>query len=210
MVHIKVCGITLEEDALQIAQTNIWALGFIFVEESPRFINPDKARQIIQNLPVSIIKVGVFRNHSLEDVQFIRSFCSLDLLQLHGEEPPQFCEKLGRGVIKAFGVDVSFDPLLLEDYAKVVDFYLLDSAQKGKSGGLGITFDWDKIKNTKRQVPKPLIVAGGLRKENIVACVRTLQPFAIDLNSGVESAPGKKEAKKLLEIIQILEREVKK
>ncbi len=210
MVHIKVCGITSEEDALQIAQTSIWALGFIFVEESPRFINPDKAHQIIRDLPASIVKVGVFRNHSLEDVQFIRSFCSLDLIQLHGEEPPQFCEKLGRGVIKAFGVDASFDPLLLEDYAKVVDFYLLDSAQRGKSGGLGIPFNWDKIKNIKKQISKPLIIAGGLRKENIVACVQTLRPFAIDLNSGVESAPGKKEVKKLVEIIQILEREVKK
>lgn len=210
MVHIKVCGITSEEDAFQIAQTNIWALGFIFVEESPRFINPDKARQIIWNLPASIVKVGVFRNHPLEDVQLVRSFCSLDLLQLHGEEPPQFCEKLGRNVIKAFGVDESFDPSVLEDYAKVVDFYLLDSAQRGKSGGLGIPFNWDKIKNIKKQVSRPLIVAGGLRKENIVACIQALQPFAVDLNSGVEGAPGKKEVRKLVEIIQILEKEVKK
>jgi len=211
LVRIKVCGITSEKDAVQIAQqTSIWALGFIFVEESPRFVNPDKARQIIRNLPDSLVKVGVFRNHSLEEVQFIRSFCHLDLVQLHGSEPPQFCEKLGKGVIKAFGVDESFDPSQLDAYKEVVDFYLLDSTQNGKSGGLGIPFNWDKIRNIKTPIAKPLIVAGGLRKENIVACIRALQPFAVDLNSGVESAPGKKDIEKLREIIQILEREVKK
>jgi phosphoribosylanthranilate isomerase len=209
-VRIKVCGITSEDDAAQIAQTNVWALGFIFVEESPRFINPEKARQIIRNLPGSVVKVGVFRNHALEDVRFIRSFCALDLVQLHGDEPPQFCEELGKGVIKAFGVDESFDPSELDGYKEVVDFYLFDSAQRGKSGGLGIPFTWDTIKNIKRPIPKPFIVAGGLKKENIVACIRALQPFAVDVNSGVETAPGKKDVKKLTEIIQILEKEVKK
>ncbi|MDI3542754.1 MAG: phosphoribosylanthranilate isomerase [Candidatus Atribacteria bacterium] len=196
MPKVKVCGIKEKSDALLLSELPLWALGFILVEDSPRFIPPDKAKEIVRFLPSWIIKVGVFQNQSVEEVEKLRDFCDFDLVQLHGKESPAFCEKLGKGVIKTFSVGEDFDVAMVEEYLPVVDFLLFDS----KKGGSGLTFPWKKIKGIN--FPKPIIIGGGLREENVWQCLSLLRPFALDLNSGVEVYPGKKDGVKVKRILE--------
>lgn len=196
MPRVKVCGVKEKRDVLLLGEFPIWALGFILVEDSPRFILPEKAKEVVNYLPSRIMKVGVFQNQSVEEVNKLRELCSFDLIQLHGEESPVFCEKLGKGVIKAFSVGEDFDVTMVEEYLPVVDFLLFDS----KKAGSGITFPWEKIKGIS--FPKPIIIGGGLKEENIWQCLSLLHPFALDLNSGVEIYPGKKDPEKVKRILE--------
>ncbi len=186
MPKVKVCGIKEKSDALLLSELPLWALGFILVEDSPRFIPPEKVKEIVCSLPSRIIKVGVFQNQSIEEVEKLRDFCGFDLIQLHGQESPAFCEKLGKGVIKTFSVGEDFNVTIVEEYLPVVDFLLFDS----KKGGSGITF------------PKPIIIGGGLNEDNIWQCLSLLHPFVLDLNSGVEVYPGKKDGIKVKRILE--------
>lgn len=196
MLRVKVCGIKEKSDVLLLSEFPLWALGFILVEDSPRFIPPEKTKEIISSLPSRIMKVGVFQNQSAEEVKKLRAFCGFDLIQLHGGEDPAFCENLGRGIIKAFSVGEEFDTREVEEYLPVVDFLLFD----GKRGGSGMTFPWEKIKGV--DFPRPVIIGGGLREENILQCISLLHPFAVDLNSGVEIYPGKKDPEKVRKILE--------
>ena len=196
MPKVKVCGIKEKSDALLLSELPLWALGFILVEDSPRFIPPEKVKEIVCSLPSRIIKVGVFQNQSIEEVEKLRDFCGFDLIQLHGQESPAFCEKLGKGVIKTFSVGEDFNVTIVEEYLPVVDFLLFDS----KKGGSGITFPWEKIKGIT--FPKPIIIGGGLKEENIGQCLSLLHPFVLDLNSGVEVYPGKKDEIKVKRILE--------
>lgn len=201
-MYVKVCGITSLEDARLIAELGIWALGFIFVPSSPRWVSPDTVREILKKTPSSLLSVGVFQDLPWQEVKKIREFCSLDLVQLHGEESPDCCQKLGKGVIKTFGVDENFRPDSVFEYQKVVDYYLFDTKKGRKSGGQGVPFDWTKIRNCRKV--KPFLIGGGLNQENILACIFQLSPFGVDLNSGVEIAPGKKDPQKVRQIVNKL------
>jgi phosphoribosylanthranilate isomerase len=190
MTRIKICGITNLEDALLAIRLGADALGFIFAE-SPRQITPINAKAIIHNLPPLIKTVGVFVNEDPARIKEIKSFCGLDLLQLHGDESPEICQGLMPYSIKAFRLQNEADIRNIKRYPGVVRAILLDTFQKGKAGGTSKTFDWSLAVKAK-EAGLPIILAGGLGPANIQEAVTTVKPYALDVNSGVEERPGKK------------------
>jgi phosphoribosylanthranilate isomerase len=191
MIRVKICGITNLEDALLATERGVDALGFIFAE-SPRQITPIKATGIIRSLPPLVTTVGVFVNERAEQIMKIVSACSLDLVQLHGEESPEICRDLMPRSIKAFRIQNEKDLIPIESYRGKVRAILLDTFQKGKAGGTGKTFDWSLALIAKK-TGIPIILAGGLGPENIQEAIRNVQPYAVDVNSGIEERPGKKD-----------------
>jgi len=192
-IRIKVCGITRAEDAAAAVALGVDALGFIFAEQSPRFITPDQARGIIADLPPFVTPVGVFVDARRHDVEEIIRFCHLAAVQLHGEESPKYCERVRRHaapcrVIKAFRVHPLLQPEQLLPYAPEVAGFLFDTWRQGQAGGTGEVFDWSRVSSW--HLPRPIILAGGLKPDNVAACLRHLRPFALDVNSGVEHSPG--------------------
>lgn len=201
MVKIKMCGITNREDALLAVELGVDALGFIFAL-SPRQITPSRARRIIQSLPPFVDKVGVFVNHTPEEVVKIAGFCCLTTVQLHGEESPRYCSRLPYKVIKSFLVKNRVPDKIL-DYP--VDACLLDTYYREKKGGTGKVFNWDIAEEVKR-LGAPLILSGGLAPDNVGEAVRKVRPYAVDVASGVEKEPGKKSRKKMQEFIKVVRR----
>ncbi len=191
MVLVKICGITTLKDGIEAANLGASALGFVFYKKSPRFIEAEKAAQIISKLPPFIKTVGLFVNPSAEEIQALLDICPIDILQLHGEESPAFCSKMPRKVIKAFRIKGSetFDEIKKYN----VQGILLDAYQKGTHGGTGKTFNWDIIPKELSNV----ILAGGLSEENIRRAIKAVKPYAVDLSSGVETKPGIKSSTKL-------------
>lgn len=202
--RIKVCGITEQADAQGAVALGADALGFIFTAKSPRNIQPAKARAIIKGLPPFIDAVGVFVDEALEVVDDIRRFCGLTVIQLHGSESPRYCGSLSCRVVKAFGIGPkSLSPEGGPQYASyrgLVAGYLLDTYHEKVSGGTGRPFDWSLLETMRP--PGPLILAGGLNPDNVGAAIRTVRPFAVDVNSGVEIEPGRKDLEKLAAFMQ--------
>ncbi|MBF0510940.1 MAG: phosphoribosylanthranilate isomerase [Candidatus Omnitrophica bacterium] len=206
MVRVKICGLTSELDAARAARAGAWAVGFIFYKKSPRFISPFKAKKIIETLPPFVTPVGVFVNHSPGAVRDIINHCALRVVQLHGDEDPDFCRWLRRSkvkIIKVFRVGEKFDPKTVEDFK--VDAFLFDTDDKQSFGGTGKTFDWKVIEQVKSSNDTPIILSGGLNAQNVIEAVNTLKPYAVDANSGVETSPGIKDAKKMKEFIDIVD-----
>ncbi len=204
MVRIKICGITNREDALKAASLGAWALGFNFYKKSPRFIAPARAKKIIQDLPPFITPVGIFVNQPLGAIRDIIEHCGLGAVQLHGDEDHHFCHRLrryGAKIIKAFRVKPDFDLGILKDFN--VDAFLFDAYKEGEFGGTGTTFDWSLLKDIKGQ-NKPFILSGGLNAQNIIPLVNAMKPYAVDVASGVESEPGKKDHRSMKEFIEIV------
>ena len=201
MVEIKICGITNVSDARITAECGADALGFIFYPKSQRYVVPAKAKEIIQKLPSEIIKVGVFINHEIQEVREIAQFCGLNLIQLHGDESPEYCAQFPlSSLIKAVSCQTEEEIRELRNYP--VAAILMDGRDPGRYGGTGKKSDWRlaiKVKETH-----PLILAGGLNKENIRKAIETVRPQAVDVNSGVEISPGKKDPRKITEIVRIV------
>lgn len=192
--RIKICGITRLEDALHAIGLGVDALGFVFVESSPRYINAVDAKSIIRQLPPFAQTVGLFMNQPAEEVSAIVQKTALNLLQFHGDESVSFCEQFDMPYIKAIPMGGGVNPVeYAAQYSASVGF-LLDSHQKGASGGSGDKFDWDAI---PQGFTKPLILAGGLSVENIESAVRQVKPYAVDVSSGVEATKGVKDADKM-------------
>lgn len=185
---VKICGITRLEDALYAARFRADAVGFVFAD-SPRRITPDQARSITGRLPEKPARVGVFVDSPLEEVVEITDYCGLDLVQLHGDEDPSYCEKLGGSAVKAIPVNGSFDLGRAEEYA--CDTLLLDAKSGSARGGTGRSFDWKKARllDGGRRV----IVAGGLSPDNVAEAVGIARPYGVDVSSGVEVGPGIKD-----------------
>ena len=194
MVKVKICGITNIEDAQAAVYCGAWALGFVFYKQSPRAISPWKARKIISQLPPFVTPVGVFVNQKEGAVKDIARFCGLNTLQFHGDEKPEYCRRFHQYfVIKAFRVKEDFNISSLSEYK--VSAYLFDSHQKGVYGGSGEKFNWDIIAGKK--IDKPVILSGGLNPENVRDAIKFVKPYALDVSSGVEKEPGKKDEKLL-------------
>lgn len=192
MVKVKICGITNYNDAVLAAELGADALGFIFYENSPRYIDFTQAYEICRSLPPFIFKVGVFVNEELDKVHQYIEALRLDRVQLHGDESPDYCKQIKCGqVIKSFRLKDSKDLSKLKDYTNVSAF-LLDAYHPKKLGGTGQTFDWQLAIEAKTY-GCPIILSGGLTPENVVAAIRLVRPYAVDVASGVESSPGKKE-----------------
>ncbi len=204
-IRIKMCGTTNREDALAAVEAGVDALGFIFYEKSPRNINPDVAKIIIEQLPPFVNTVGVFVDRNREDVEEIIRFCGLGYAQLHGQESAKYCEHLARStahcqVIKALRVGGNLQIDDITPYNDHVKGFLLDTYQKGVKGGTGQRFDWSLIQDLKLQ--RDVILAGGLSPGNVQEALTAVRPYALDVNSGVEIRPGQKDHKLIKRFIR--------
>lgn len=184
---IKICGITNIEDASKAVYYGAQAVGFIFHKKSPRYISPSKARRIIEALPPFVEPVGVFVNLKERAVRDILSFTRVRAIQFHGDEDPVYCKRFTQWkIIKALRVDKFFDPLIANKFK--VDAFLFDTYEEDECGGTGKTFNWEILKGAKLE--RPVILSGGLTSENVVEGIKTVQPYAVDVSSGVEKSPG--------------------
>jgi phosphoribosylanthranilate isomerase len=195
---VKICGITLLEDARYCAGAGADFLGFIQYESSPRYIPPAKAREIIDWV-YGPKPVGVFVNATADEVNEAVEAAGFAFAQLHGHETPETCAAIGVPVIKAFSVthDASAEQLLaiMEPYRGVVDYFLLDTHHTSLYGGTGESFNWRLARELSDAVP--LFLAGGLSESNVAEAVQTIRPYALDLSSSVEREPGVKDFDKL-------------
>lgn len=196
MTKIKICGITNLDDALKATEFGADALGFIFAK-SQRQITPLEVKKIVINLPPFIVKVGVFVNYPLEEVKKIEQECKLDILQFHGDESPDYCNNFEM-VIKTFQIKDANSVKKLTKYK--VCAYLLDTYLPYKRGGTGKTFNWQIAKLAKKY--GRIILSGGLKLENILEALKQVKPYAIDVSSGIEKLPGKKDWFKMKEFIK--------
>ena len=196
MVRVKICGITNIEDARASIDAGAHALGFNFYPPSPRYIEPPAARRIIDQLPASILCVGVFVNLPVaEQVKRLASEAGVQAVQLHGDESPEYCQNLkDLFVIKALRVNSEFEPARAARYE--TDAVLLDGFSPVAYGGMGQRFDWSVAMRTRELVEK-LFLAGGLDSNNVAAAIKLVQPYAVDACSGLESLPGRKDMVKV-------------
>jgi phosphoribosylanthranilate isomerase len=191
-VRVKICGITNLDDALAAVEFGADALGFVFFKGSPRYITPEKAREIILSLPPLVTRVGVFVDEKPEEVKRVVGLAGLEVAQFHGSEPPEDCNA-DCELIKAIRVKELSDLGPLDRYN--VTAYLLDTYTPQSLGGTGQMFNWDIAIEAKRF--GRIILAGGLTPENVSGAVVYVQPYAVDVSSGVEASKGKKDHKKL-------------
>lgn len=190
---VKICGITNLEDALACVEFGADALGFNFYAKSPRRVSLERATKILEDVPSSILKVGVFVNEPEQNVKDIAVELGLDYLQFHGDETPSYCEQFATPYWKAFRLKDEKTLELMRKYA--CDYYLVDSFTAQVYGGSGVTANWDLAREAKK-VGK-IILAGGLTPENVAEAIRTVLPDGVDVASGVEEKPGRKDAAKL-------------
>jgi phosphoribosylanthranilate isomerase len=209
MVRVKICGITNSADALAAIDAGANLLGFNFYPKSPRCLAKAEAKKIRSQLPKNVESVGIFVNAPQASVAALCRSLKLDAAQLHGDETPQTVAELARSipVIKAFRVEPDFPLAALDEYSEAFAF-LLDAALTGQYGGTGRTTDWDVARRAAKG--RRIILAGGLKVENVAAAVRIVRPYGIDVASGVESKPGKKDHGRLREFIQEVRRAERK
>jgi len=205
MVRVKICGITNAADALAAIEAGANLLGFNFYEQSPRHIAEADATKIRPQLPKKVEAVGIFVNTPPADVTALCKLLKLDAAQLHGDETPETVAEVSRSVSvwKAFRVEPDFHLKALDEYAEAFAF-LFDAAHTGQYGGTGRTTDWDVAR--RAAIGRRIILAGGLKVENVAAAVRIVRPYAVDVASGVESKPGKKDHGRMREFIQEVRR----
>jgi len=202
VTEIKICGITNREDAYAAVDSGVDALGFIFYKKSPRYVSPEKAKDIIEGLPPVVTKVGVFVNQTVSEVKTIFDFCRLNLLQLHGNESPDYCRDFPAALlIKALSPKPGDDFGILSHYP--VKAFLVDAYDPERYGGTGKTSNWKLAATLSAMLH--LILSGGLQKDNIREAIVTVSPMAVDVNSGVEVSPGKKDHHKIREIVGIIQ-----
>lgn len=199
-MKVKVCGITNYEDAAMAVDQGVDALGFNFFPRSPRYLKPADARSIIRRLPPFVATVGLFVNVAdTRQVSEMAHEAGVQVLQLHGDETPEYCESLAPWpLIKALRVGEDAIQRSLEAYS--VQAFLLDARDDALFGGTGRSFDWSLAKGIQRI--RPIILAGGLRPENVKEAIRTVRPYGVDVCSGVESAPGKKDPDRLMRFMK--------
>jgi phosphoribosylanthranilate isomerase len=199
-MKVKVCGITSYEDAAMAVDQGVDALGFNFFPSSPRFIQPEDADRIIRRLPPFLIAVGLFVNVSRpSQIDETARKAGVQIIQLHGDETPEYCRALaGRPLIKAVRIGAAGVAEKLEEYE--VRAFVLDARDDTLYGGTGRSFDWRLVKDIR--CPRPVILAGGLRPDNVRDAIRMVRPYGVDVCSGIESAPGKKDPGKLTQFMK--------
>jgi phosphoribosylanthranilate isomerase len=198
-VKVKICGITNLPDGMAAVEAGADALGFVFYGQSPRRISVEAAAALIRQLPPFVLKVGVFVN-APEDlvVRAIRE-CSFNLLQFHGDEPPEYCLQFGLMSMKAVRIRDAASLQALRNYP--TDAWLLDAYAPDMPGGTGETFNWN-LALEARGWGRPIFLAGGLTAENVTEAVRRVRPYGVDVSSGIEAAPGRKDHAKVRAFIQ--------
>jgi phosphoribosylanthranilate isomerase len=201
-MKIKICGITNVEDADVAVKTGADALGFVMYRKSPRWVEPAVARSIIAGLPPFVLPVGVFANEEAEKVRTLMDECGFGLAQLHGDESAAYCQNLGRPTLKALRLKDRGTFLALAEFqgrANVRGF-LIDTFSDQSYGGTGQTADWTLAQEMARSAP--VILAGGLNPANVAEAIRMVRPYGVDVSSGVEKSPGKKDHHKLKAFIE--------
>jgi phosphoribosylanthranilate isomerase len=201
-MKIKVCGITNVEDAEGAVRAGADALGFVMYRKSPRFVEPAVARAIVAGLPPFVLPVGVFVNEEAEKVRALIDECGFALAQLHGDESAHYCQNLGRPALKAIRLKDRGGFLALAEFhgrANVRGF-LIDAFSDHAYGGTGQTVDWTLAQEVARSAP--IILAGGLNPGNVAQAVQMVRPYGVDVSSGVEQSPGKKDPDKVKAFIQ--------
>jgi len=197
MTKVKICGIKTLSDAKFAVDYGADAIGFVFAE-SIRNVSKEKARAIVQKLPPFVTTVGLFVNDTAENIKAICRFCGLDAIQLHGNERPALLNKLKDfKTIKAFRIRNEKDISPIRKYKP--DAILLDGYSENKMGGTGTSFDWKIVKSIRTSIP--IIVAGGLTPLNVSRAIKIVKPYGVDVSSGVESGPGKKDKKLIKKFI---------
>ena len=198
MIRVKICGITHVEDALQACACGADALGLVFYPQSPRCVTPEQARAIIRALPPLVTTVGLFVNEEPQRIRQLAEDCGLDVIQLHGDEGAGACDYAPRRSIKALRVKDAASLAGHEEFR--TSALLLDAWVAGAYGGTGECFNWELAAGIARQ--RPVILAGGLTPDNVAAAVRAVRPYGVDVSSGVESAPGRKDSAKVAAFIR--------
>lgn len=196
--RVKICGITSVEDARAAIEAGADAIGLVFAPGSPRQVDLAKAAEIAAAIPPLTGRVGLFVNPTTEEVREAITRCGLDALQFHGEETPEFCGRFGLRSYKAFRLRSEATLQELPTYP--TEAWLLDSYSPAKHGGTGESFNWAWAVEAVK-LGKPVILAGGLKPENVAEAVRQVRPYAVDVSSGVESSPGKKDREKMRRFI---------
>jgi len=199
MTRIKICGITREQDMHAAVNSGADAFGLVFYEKSPRHVGLQQAAQIVRAAPPFVTVVGLFVNPAAEYVREVLARVSLDAVQFHGEEEPEFCAQFGKPYLKAVRVKVGVDLIQYAARYSGAQGLLLDAYLEGTHGGTGESFDWALI---PRGLPLPVILSGGLHAGNVAAAIEQVRPYAVDVSSGVESAKGIKDAAKIAAFIK--------
>ena len=192
--RVKICGITRPEDALEAILHGADAIGLVFYPQSPRYVTPLQAAEIVKKIPAFITVVGLFVNAEASEISDILSAVHLDLLQFHGDETPMQCRQFSRPYMKA--IRVKSDTNLVQYAADYADAkaLLLDAFAEGVPGGTGQVFDWKLI---PQNLELPVVLAGGLNAENVAQAISVVQPYAVDVSGGVEASKGIKDAAKI-------------
>jgi phosphoribosylanthranilate isomerase len=198
MTRIKICGITNVDDALCAARLGADALGFIFYPGSKRYIEPEKAASVISKLPPYITTVGVFVNQGAEDIGAVKERTSIDIVQLHGDETPEFCGSLPYRAVKALRLKERSDVHKVELYP--VQAILFDKYSDEAYGGTGERFEWVWLRDLNTS--KNVILSGGLGPDNVAEAIQTVKPYAVDVSTGEEDAPGRKSEEKMRKFIE--------
>ncbi len=203
-LFVKICGITSLEDARAAVEAGADALGFVFWQMSPRKVDPARAAAISRELPPFVLRVGVFVDAPREEMGRIADAVGLDLLQLHGDEPPEALDALPRRALKAVRVGKGFAAEEALGYLGHAAGLLVDTRLPGEThlpGGTGVPFDWSLVKGFASRVPF-LVLAGGLAPTNVAEAVRAVRPHAVDVSSGVETLPGRKDPAKMRAFVE--------
>jgi phosphoribosylanthranilate isomerase len=205
MVKVKVCGITNLVDAELACELGANALGFIFYKKSPRYITPNQVQEIVRNLSRKVCLVGVFVNENIDTVISIAKECGLNIAQLHGDESPKDCQKcLDAGLKVIRGIRVRADSKADELLLWPATAFLLDAFSENAYGGTGKLTDWDFAKEAAKQ--HKVFLSGGLNPQNVREAIEQVNPHAVDVCSGVESSPGKKDPAKMKQFFEEISR----
>lgn len=202
-VRVKICGITRGVDLQAAVAAGADALGFVFAQLSKRVLEPQQATDLVANAPAFVSRVGLFMDQGIDTISSILDQVPLNLLQFHGQESGGFCRRFGLPYIKAISMQSGLDVQRVADEYGDAAALLLDSHQPGGVGGTGQVFDWSAIP----ELPIPVILAGGLTAANVRQAVEQVKPWAVDVSSGVEDAPGRKNADRMREFIREAKRE---
>ncbi len=194
MTRVKICGITRNEDALACAHAGADAVGLVFYPPSPRYVEVARAAEIAGVLPPFVSTVGLFVNPTAEALRAVLGEMHLDLLQFHGDEPPEFCAGFGVPWLKAVRVKAGLDLVQYAFRYRQAKGLLLDAYVEGTPGGTGLSFDWSLI---PAELPLPVVLSGGLEPANVAQAVQRVKPWAVDVSSGVEARKGIKDATKI-------------
>jgi phosphoribosylanthranilate isomerase len=197
--RIKICGLRDPEHARIAAREGADAIGLVFHKPSPRYVEPGQARRVAEALPPFVSAVGLFVNLPEHEVRAILDQVPLDVLQFHGDETPEYCERFARPYVRVARMGPGVDLLEYARRFSRARALILDADVPGVAGGTGETFDWSAV---PRDLPLPLILSGGLNAGNVARAVRAVNPWAVDVSSGVESARGVKDPAKIVEFIR--------